>query len=95
MSEGWTRADSLRRTWRSQSRRVIRQVLAVCRDKTPTEISEALRAAYPFGQRDAEPIAYRIWQAEIRRQLSANPGTEPAPETPSALALFDDTEAQP
>ena len=52
--------------WRGISAPIIARVLAETAGKSPEEIREALRAAYPFGVRRYHP--YRIWCDEVRVQ---------------------------
>lgn len=49
--------------WRSEARRVIREVLK----DNPDNPRKSVRAAYPFGERAHWP--YKIWLEEIRRAL--------------------------
>lgn len=52
--------------WRRVAAPIIAKVLAETEGKPDSEIRAALRAAYPFGQREHHP--YRIWLDEIRIQ---------------------------
>jgi hypothetical protein len=54
-------------SWRERARPIILKVLADNDDKTFTEISAALRQAYPFGNTDHWP--YKIWCRERKYQL--------------------------
>lgn len=52
--------------WRRKAAPIIADVLAATAGRPEHEIRAALRAAYPFGQREHHP--YRIWLDEIRVQ---------------------------
>lgn len=53
-------------TWRDSARPIIAAVLQANQGKTEREIKAALRAAYPWGQRQYHP--YKIWCDEIKSQ---------------------------
>jgi hypothetical protein len=52
--------------WRRAAAQIITRVLEEHASKPDVEVRAALRAAYPFGQRQHHP--YRIWLDEIRIQ---------------------------
>jgi hypothetical protein len=54
-------------TWRDQARLIIARVIADVGTADRRALRRALRAAYPWGQRQYHP--YRIWCHEIRVQL--------------------------
>lgn len=54
-------------TWRDQARPIIARVIAEVGTTDRPALRRALRAAYPWGQRQYHP--YRIWCHEIRVQL--------------------------
>ena len=56
----------MRNTWRDIARPIIDRVLKEVHGKSEKEIREALRKAYPFGQRQYHP--YKIWCDEIKIQ---------------------------
>jgi hypothetical protein len=56
----------MRRTWKAHARAVIRKVHRKAAGKSDGEIMAALTAAYPFGPRDRESVAYRIWMEQIK-----------------------------
>ena len=56
----------MKRTWRDRARPIIQQVLRETAGKSEKEIRQALRDAYPFGEREYHP--YKIWCDEIQRQ---------------------------
>lgn len=53
-------------SWRDSAAPIIAKVLKENRDKPEKEIKQALRDAYPFGQRKYHP--YKIWLDEIKVQ---------------------------
>lgn len=54
------------KTWRERARPIITKVLKETEGKEEKEIVEALRNAYPFGERAHHP--YKIWLDEIKVQ---------------------------
>ncbi len=52
--------------WRDRARPIIADVLAKTAHSTPAEQRQALREAYPFGERRYYP--YKIWLNEIKAQ---------------------------
>ena len=52
--------------WRAKARVIIRQVLHDTKGQDEKVIRQALRDAYPFGERAMHP--YKIWLDEIRVQ---------------------------
>ena len=54
------------KTWRDMARPLIAQVLKESEGKSEKEIRNALKEAYPFGERRYHP--YKIWLDEIKVQ---------------------------
>jgi hypothetical protein len=54
--------------WRASASPIIARVLEETKGRTEKEIREALKLAYPFGERAYYP--YKIWLDEIRRQMT-------------------------
>lgn len=63
-------------TWRDIARPIIAQVIADLGTEDTAKLRKALRAAYPFGEREYHP--YKIWCHEIRVQLGKIPFGRPA-----------------
>ena len=53
-------------SWREISRPIIQHVLAETAGQTEQQVTVALRAAYPFGERRYHP--YKVWLNEVRKQ---------------------------
>ncbi len=53
-------------TWRENCRPIIAKVLKETKGKDETEIKNALKESYPFGERRMWP--YKVWLDEIKRQ---------------------------
>jgi murein L,D-transpeptidase YafK len=67
--------------WRTRAREVIAEVEQEHRNATLAEFKAALKAAYPFGQRQYGP--YKIWCQEQRYAIARfRARTEPQPCTP-------------
>lgn len=60
-SQYWSR-------WRLSASPIIARVLEEMKGKPDKEIREALRLAYPFGEKAMYP--YKVWLDEIRRQMT-------------------------
>lgn len=60
-----------RMTWRENAAPLVACVLAATRGQSEKDIRAALKAAYPFGQRQYHP--YKIWLDEIARQRGLKP----------------------
>jgi hypothetical protein len=54
--------------WRATASPIIARVLEETKGRSEKEIREALKLAYPFGERVLYP--YKIWLDEIRRQMT-------------------------
>jgi hypothetical protein len=54
-------------TWRDIAAPIIADVIKENAGKTEKEVRDALREAYPFGQRSNWP--YKVWCDEVRYQL--------------------------
>lgn len=61
-------------TWREQAAPIIRKVILEVGTEDGIALKKALRAAYPWGERAMHP--YRIWNSEIRHQLSGHHKTK-------------------
>jgi hypothetical protein len=59
----------LESSWRRQAAPIIEKVLRETEGQDEKVIRGALRAAYPFGERQYHP--YKIWLDEIKRQRGA------------------------
>jgi hypothetical protein len=76
-------------TWRDAARPIIRQVLANNKGKDEKEIRQALREAYPFGERKYHP--YKIWLDEIKVQMGKRKfGVKKQLPDPNQSQMFDD-----
>jgi hypothetical protein len=56
--------------WRSKASPIIEKILLDTKGQEEAAIRQALRDAYPFGERSNHP--YKIWLDEIRRQRFGN-----------------------
>lgn len=79
MSEGWTLAESRRKEWRREAKRVIRKVINKAGCCSDTELAAALEKAYPFGNRDLQPVAYAVWMEQIGKLCYKRPMAETTP----------------
>lgn len=52
--------------WRAHARKVIQAVMKENAGKSAKEINQAIREAYPFGERARYP--YKIWLDEVKAQ---------------------------
>ena len=78
------------KTWRQIASPIIARVIAENRAKGEKALRAALRAAYPFGERQYHP--YKIWCDEVNAQLGRKkpkPKPTPAPAIPRDMPLFD------
>lgn len=55
------------KTWRDSAKPIIHRIITENEGKTEKEIRDALREAYPWGERAMHP--YKIWCDEINKQL--------------------------
>lgn len=75
------------KNWRDIARPIIHQVLEKTRGQDEKVIREALREAYPFGQRSFHP--YKIWLDEIKvQQKKRSFGRRPDRQNPQQTNLF-------
>jgi hypothetical protein len=58
-------------TWREKAAPIVAKVIADTRGKPDAEVMQAIRDAYPFGQRAMHP--YKIWCDEVAIQLGKKP----------------------
>jgi hypothetical protein len=54
-------------TWREAAAPIIAETILRVGRYDPTALRKALRVAYPFGDKTGFP--YKVWCAEIKRQL--------------------------
>lgn len=54
-------------SWRDHARPIIAQVIRDVGKADPKKLRQALRDAYPYGERSMWP--YKVWCDEVRRQL--------------------------
>jgi hypothetical protein len=59
----------LQSSWRREAAPIVEEVLRETAGQDEKVIRGALRAAYPFGERQYHP--YKIWLDEIKRQRGA------------------------
>ena len=75
------------KSWRDTARPIIHRVLEETRGQDPRLIREALRKAYPFGQRSLHP--YKVWLDEIKvQQKKRTFGRRPDLHNPDQGTLF-------
>lgn len=69
-------------TWRNVARPLIARVIAEVGTEDAKALRQALRDAYPFGQRKYWP--YKVWLDEIKHQLAPTPARTipPGPDGP-------------
>lgn len=77
----------MRKSWRDIARPIIHRVLEETRGQDEKNVREALRNAYPFGQRSLHP--YKIWLSEIKVQKKERQfGRRPDLQNPDQTTLF-------
>lgn len=57
-------------TWRDQAAPIISDVIRRVGREDKKSLRNALREAYPFGERSMYP--YKVWRDEVRRQVGKN-----------------------
>ena len=72
--------------WRPHAAKVIAEVIARVGRDDMKALENAIRAAYPFGERKHHP--YKIWCSEVRAQLHGDTGNR-AEVLPGQKGLFD------
>jgi hypothetical protein len=56
---------AMARTWRKHSQEIIAKVVAEVGTEDRAALKAALKAAYPYGQREYYP--YKVWCEEVRK----------------------------
>lgn len=65
-------------SWEAESMQIIRNVLKDNEHSTESELKQALKDAYPFGERKHWP--YKIWLDCVKRALAGRRLSETKPE---------------
>jgi len=79
--------------WRDMAIPIIRHVIATVGTSDDRALQQALREAYPWGEKRMHP--YRVWRDEVRRQLAGeqHPRRAPDPVSPGQLSVFDSVDS--